>query len=160
MTMGLKRKGARITTHVLQKTEMNSRIGRPGDILFTTWSKADLLESGVTFSLLLLGNHCEPSITGRLNKQKLFLRVSWGLRRSLSKLSNISLKFNMNEELRSSSTKNKKINKRHIFLNKRWNKDRYFLQRKKQMKENVSFSIESPGTETNWGLVVKAVKPN
>ena len=105
MTMGLKRKGARITTHVLQKTEMNSRIGRPGDILFTMWSKADLLESGVTFSLLLLGNHREPSITGRLDKQKLFLRVSWGLRRSLSKLSNISLKFNMNEELRSSSTK-------------------------------------------------------
>ena len=29
MTIGLKRKGARITTQVRQKTEMNSRIGRP-----------------------------------------------------------------------------------------------------------------------------------
>ena len=67
--MGLRRKGARRTTHVLQNTEMNSRSGRPG-----VGVRSGQL---ATFPLGLLWDHCEPAVAGGLHQQQLLLGWAW-----------------------------------------------------------------------------------
>ena len=101
MTMGLKMKGARMTTHVRQNTEMNSRIGRPAIHPFSGWSKAEAMCVGIGPS-----PSCSCGITVNLP-----LLVGWTSNSCFfvfpeDKTSSESMKLNMNEELRSSGTKN------------------------------------------------------